>query len=222
MKTIEIQGRKFQRIPVETHMVNFGEDLTGLLKKYASPKVKQGDWVAISEKVVSVAQNNVRHLSTVKASWLAKLIVRGVRKYPKDIGFSRPEKMQVAVERSGYLRMVLAVILGSLGKIFGIKGIFWMVAGKRVSEIDGFNPDAMYPYTEYVMLPPDNPQELCEDLERKLGYPVAIVDGNNINVKVIGTSPRVPVDWKTVRLVLLDNPLGQDQELTPFLIVRES
>ena len=221
-KTVEVSGTKYQRIPVKTHKVSFGEDLTGLLKKYASPRMKAGDWLAVSEKVVSVAQNNVRHLSTVKASWLAHLIVKGVKKYPNDIGFSRPEKMQVAVERSGYLRMILAVILGSLGKIFGIKGIFWIVAGKRVAEIDGFNPDAMYPYTEYVMLPPDDPQGLCEDLERKLGYPVAIVDGNNINVKVIGTSPRVPVDWKTVRLILLDNPLGQDQELTPFLIVRRN
>ena len=141
-KTIEISGTKYQRIPVKTHKVAFGEDLTTLLKKYASPKVKEGDWVAVSEKVVSVAQNNVRHLSTVKASWLAHLIVKGVKKYPNDIGFSRPEKMQVAVERSGYLRMFLAVILGSLGKIFGIIEFFFiyvvlnkLASGKVVSWI---------------------------------------------------------------------------------------
>src|SRR3990170_26643 len=180
MKIFEFNGIKYARLPIKTHKIDFGEDLSYLLEKYARPELKKGDWVAISEKVVSVCQNNVRHLSTVRTGWLAKLIVKGVKKYPNDIGFSRPEKMQVAVERSGRLRMILAVILGSLGKIFGIKGIFWIVAGKRVAEIDGFNPDAMYPYTEYVMLTPDDPQGLCEDLEKRVGYPVAIVDGNNI------------------------------------------
>jgi hypothetical protein len=222
MKVFEFNGVKYARLPIKTHKIDFGEDLAYLLEKYAKPQLKKGDWVAISEKVVSVCQNNVRHLSTVKAGWLAKLIVKGVKKYPNDIGFSRPEKMQVAVERSGHWRMILALILGALGRVFGIHGIFWIVAGNRVSEIDGFNPDAMYPYTEYVMLPPDEPEKLVQGIAEKLGYPVAIVDGNNINVKVIAQSRLLPLDKKMIRLILLDNPLGQDQELTPFLIVRET
>ncbi|KKW10681.1 MAG: Asparagine synthase (Glutamine-hydrolyzing) [Candidatus Gottesmanbacteria bacterium GW2011_GWB1_49_7] len=221
MKVFEFNGIKYARLPIKTHKIDFGEDLSYLLEKYARPELKKGDWVAISEKVVSVCQNNVRHLSTVKAGWLAKLIVKGVKKYPNDIGFSRPEKMQVAVERSGRLRMIAAMILGALGRVFGIHGVFWIIAGNRISEIDGFNPDAMYPYTEYVMLPPDDPGKICQKLEDKLGYPIAIVDGNNINVKVIAQSRRLPLDKKMIRLILLDNPLGQDQELTPFLIVRK-
>ncbi len=43
--------------------------------------------------------------------------------------------------------------------------------------------------------------------------PVAIVDANNINVEVLGTSPGFPLDAKSVREVLLDNPLGQNDEL---------
>jgi hypothetical protein len=222
MKVFEFNGVKYARLPIKTHKIDFGEDLAYLLEKYAKPQLKKGDWVAISEKVVSVCQNSVRHLSTVKAGWLAKLIVKGVKKYPNDIGFSRPEKMQVAVERSGHWRMILALILGALGRALGIHGIFWIVAGNRVSEIDGFNPDAMYPYTEYVMLPPDEPEKLVQRIAEKLGYPVAIVDGNNINVKVIAQSHLLPLDKKMIRLILLDNPLGQDQELTPFLIVRET
>ncbi len=222
MKAIVIiEGEKYKRVVIKTHLIDFGEDLDSLLKKYVLPKMKKGDWLAISEKVVSVTQNNVRHISTVKASWLAKLLVKGVKKYPNDIGYSRPEKMQVAIEHTGYWRMILAAILGSIGKLVGIHGIFWIVAGNRVSEIDGFNPDGIYPYTEYAALPPKNPKKVCQQIEKAFGLPAVIIDGNNINVKVIAMSGGVPVNKKLARLILLDNPMGQDDELTPFVLVRK-
>jgi hypothetical protein len=218
---VSLNNHTFERIPVKTHLILFGEDLLSIIKKYVLPKFKEGDWIAISEKVVSVCQNNVRHISTVKAGFLAKLIVKGVKKYPNDIGYSRPEKMQVAIETAGRPRIILAMILGGIGKIFGLHGIFWIVAGKRISEIDGFNPDAMYPYTEYAVLPPKEPEKVCQKIEDELGCPAVIIDGNNINVKVIAQSKKVPVDKKICRLILLDNPMGQDAELTPFIIVRK-
>ncbi len=219
-KVIAIENKKYERIPVKTHLIQFGESLAAVMGQYVVPKVQKGDWVAISEKVVSVCQNNVRHISSVKASWLAKLIVKGVKKYPNDIGFSLPEKMQLAVELVGTPRMLLAVIVGGVGKIFGVKGLFWHVAGHRISEIDGFNPDSMYPYNEYAALPPREPEKVCQEIENVLGIPAAIIDGNNINVEIISMSRGVPVDKKTARLVLLDNPMGQDDEMTPFIIVR--
>jgi len=218
---INVNNNTYERIPVKTHLISFGEDLLSIIQKYVLPEFKEGDWIAISEKVVSVCQNNVRHISTVKPGLLAKIIVKGVKKYPNDIGYSRPEKMQVAIDVSGKLRMIIAMILGGIGKIFGIHGIFWIIAGNRVSEIDGFNPDAMYPYTEYAVLPPKEPEKVCQEIENKLKIPAVIIDGNNINVKIIAQSKNVPVDKKDCRLILLDNPMGQDDELTPFIIVRK-
>lgn len=216
-----VNSLAYERMPVKTHLINFGEDLFSILQTYVGKQFKNGDWVAISEKVVSVCQNNARHISTVKAGWLAKIIVKGVKKYPNDIGFSRPEKMQVAVELSGRLRILLAMFLGTIGKVLGIHGIFWIIAGKRVAEIDGFNPSAIYPYTEYAVLPPKEPAKVVQDIENKLGYPAVIIDGNNINVKVIAQSSGVALDKKIIRLILLDNPMGQDDEMTPFIIVRQ-
>ena len=51
--------------------------------------------------------------------------------------------------------------------------------------------------------------------------PVAIVDANNINVEVLGTSPGSR-STAVVREVLLDNPLGQNDELTPIIVVRRT
>ena len=220
-KIKEVNSSTYERISAKTRLLNFNDDLLEAIEEYVLPQKQDGDWLAISEKVVSVCQNNVRHISSVKAGFLAKTIVKFVKKYPDDIGFSRAEKMQVAVEMAGRLRMVSAIILGVLGKIVGIKGIFWRVAGNRVSEIDGFNPDAMWPYTEYAILPPKNPENLCNEIEKKLNMPTVIIDGNNINVKIIAKSNGVPVDNKTARLVLLDNPMGQDDEMTPFILVRK-
>ncbi len=220
-RVITFDGVSYERIPLRTHRIEFGEVLLSVLARYAAPLAQKGDWVAISEKLVSVSQNNVRHISTVHAGWLAKLIVKGVKKYPNDIGFSRPEKMQLVVELAGTLRTVLAMLAGAIGKIFGIRGIFWHVVGARAAEIDGFNPDAMYPYTEYAALPPNDPEGVCADIETKLGIPAVIIDGNNINVKVIAMSRGVPVSKKVARLILLDNPMGQNDELTPFILVRK-
>lgn len=218
---ISISNQKYVRFLVKTHKISFNEDLVAIIKKYVKPIFQKNDWIAISEKIISVCQNNVRHISTVKTSWLAKLITRGVKKYPNDIGFSLPEKMQVAIDVSGYPRMILAMILGAIGKIFKIRGVFWIVAGKRVSEIDGFNPDAMYPYTEYAVLPPNNPRKICQMIEKELGIPNVIIDGNNINVKIIEKSVSVTLDKEKLREILLDNPMGQDDEMTPIVLVRQ-
>jgi len=218
---VEINGVKYERILIKTHLIGFGEDLMGLIDRYVAPQVQAGDWLAISEKIISVSQNNARHISTVKASWLAKLIVKGVKKYPNDIGFSHPKKMQVAIEIAGYPRMILAMVIGFLGKLIGVRGLFWTIAGNRVSEIDGFNPDAMYPYTEYALLPPQNPEHECQDIENRFNLPTTIIDGNNINVKIIASSDNLPVNNDVARLILLDNPMGQDDEMTPFVLVRK-
>lgn len=219
-KNVYVGDTQYERIPIQTHLIKFGEDLIPVIERLVKPVFKPDDWLAVSEKVVSVSQNNVRHISTVKAGWLARIIVKGVKKYPNDIGFSKPEKMQLAVELAGRSRMVIAMIIGGIGKIFGIRGLFWRIAGSRASEIDGFNPDSMYPYTEYAALPPMDPEKVCEQIESKTGIPTVIIDGNNINVEVISMSRSVPIDTKTARLILLDNPMGQDNEMTPFVLVK--
>jgi hypothetical protein len=220
LPVVEVEGRSFQRWGVRTHKVAFGDDLMALVRTYAVPVAQPGDWIALSEKVVSVCQNNVRHISDVKERWLARLIVKGVTKYPKDIAWSHPKKMQAAIDMAGYPRMLAATFFGTITRAVGIRGVFWRIAG-RVSEIDGFNPDSMWPYTEYAVLPPLDPEGVCRRVETELGIPAEIIDGNNIDVKIISQSARVPVDKRLSRLVLLDNPMGQDEEMTPIILVRE-
>jgi F420-0:gamma-glutamyl ligase len=119
-----INDQSFERILIKTHLINFGENLQSIINQYISPVCKENDILAISEKVVSVCQNNMRHISDVKVSFLAKLITKFVKKYPNDIGFSLPAKMQVAIDISGYPRMILAIIFGGILKLIGKPGYF--------------------------------------------------------------------------------------------------
>ncbi|MDE2041035.1 MAG: hypothetical protein KGI59_01450 [Patescibacteria group bacterium] len=217
----QVRSVSYERIAIKSHLIRSGEDLIGVLKRYVSPKLVAGDWLALSEKVVSLMQNDIRNISTVNVSWLARLIVKGVKKYPHDKGWDNPEKMQVAIEIAGYPRAVVAMLIGGFGKLMGIRGIFWHILGHRVSELDGFNPIVLEPYRENVALPPSHPQETCQKIESEVGVPSVIIDGNNINVKIIAMSWGMPVDAKLARLILLDNPMGQEDELTPFIIVRQ-
>lgn len=220
-----IDSRVFTRIPVQTHLVMFGEDLTGIIAKYAADSLQSSDILCLSEKFVTICQNNVRHISTVNASWLARLIVRYVTKYPNDIGYSHPKKMQVAIDLAGYPRMILAVIGGGLSKLLlRRRGDFYRIAGHRISEIDGFNPEAMKPFDEYAMLPPLRPDQTCDEITAKFGCGCYIIDGNNINVEVIGMSRNLAalgIDKTLARALMLDNPMGQHDELTPIYILRE-
>ncbi len=221
-RLITVGGITYERFPIKVpRVIEFGEDLEKILSEFVKPHFKLGDWVALSEKLISVSQNRVRHISTVKVTWLARLVQKGVTKHKNMTAWDNPEKIQVAIEEAGWWRIIPAMFLGAAGKLVGIKGVFWVVAGHRVSEIDGFIPEDMYPYTEWAVLPPVDPQHDCEEIEKNLGMPSATADANFINVKVLGISRGVGLNKKTVRLILLDNPLGQGNKMTPFVLVRK-
>lgn len=221
IKEMNVGGIQYSRIPVKTHKIHIKEELAPIITKYVKPQIKKGDWIAISEKFVTISEGRVIHISAVKPGFLAKFIVLGVRKYPNDIGFAEPHKMQVAIWQAGWFRVFFAMILGGITKLFGRHGDFYRIAGHRISEIDGFNPHAMPPFNEFAMLGPANPSKTCQEIEDNYNIPTVIIDGNNINTEVLGTSNNIPVSKEVAREILLDNPMGQNDELTPIIIVRK-
>jgi len=216
-----IENLAFERTHIKTHFIKPGENIIEIIKRYVAPFYQEGDWIVLSEKVVSVCQNNIRHISSVKAGWLAKFVVKGVKKYPDDVGFSKPEKMQLVIERAGWWRIFPAMLLGSLGKIVGVRGIFWIIVGNRNAEIDGFNPNGMNFYAENAALPPNDPEKVCNQITKLLKIPAVVIDGNNINVKIIAKSSSLNTNKDIIRKILIDNPMGQNDELTPIILIRK-
>jgi len=215
-----VDGIHFQRATVKTHLVQVKESLDDLVQRYVVPVAQPGDFIALSEKVVGITQGRVIHRSLVRPGLLAKLLVRGVKKWKNDVGYEDPAKMQVAIQQAGWLRMVAAMVGGGITRMFGRHGDFYRIAGHRISEIDGFNPDTITPYDEFAMLGPEDPPRDAQAVEDATGIPTLIVDANNINVKVLGMSSGLPVSAPQARLILLDNLMGQSDERTPIVLVR--
>jgi hypothetical protein len=225
ISTRVVRGRTYRRDPVRTHKVGIGEDLGGVIALYAAERITPATTLCLSQKFVAICNGDVRHISEVTDSWLARLIVKYVTKNDNgDIGYSHPKKMQVAIDEVGYPRMMAAVVGGGIGKfVLRRNGDFYRIAGHHISEIDGFNPDAMPPFDQYAMLPPKHPDAICEELAQRFGCAAYIIDGNNINVEVVGRSTNLPMSDTDAREVMLDNPMGQGDELTPvFLITPEA
>ncbi len=220
---ITVNGIVYHRYPTRTPLMNIGDSYMEMVKNYAVPHMQAGDFLVISEKVISICQKRVIHISQVHESWLAKIICRFVTKYPDDVGFENPKKMQVAINEAGYLRMVLAVIGGGVMKyLFRQPGWFYRIAGNQINAIDGFNPIAIPPFNEYAMLAPANADQVCDEIETTFGLPATIVDANNVATEILGRSKGLSLNDVLLKQVLAGNPMGQEDEHTPMLLVRKA
>ncbi len=223
---MKVDGVKYARYPIATPMALIGDDLMMYVEHYAKPHIEEGDVLCISTKLVSVCNKLVVHRKDVKVTWLAKFIVRFVTKWPKDIGYANPPKMQVAINMVGYPRMILAIIVGFImKKVFKRPGYFYKVAGHQINAIDGFIPHATPPFNDYAFLPPLNADEICSDIEERFGIDTIMLDGNNIENNVMGMGDRAKERFEPKKFaeIVAGNPQGQDNDgvITPMLLVRK-
>ncbi len=212
-----VEGKRYLRFPVRTHVVTKEDQLESVVKKYAVPYLQAGDFLAISEKIVAIMQGRSYPIKDIKPSALAKILVKFVYKPSWGIGIGSPWTMELAIREAGAMRLLFAAAASALTKPFGIRGVFYRVAGKNINAIDGPTPYTMPPYNEYAKLAPKDPEKVANSLSEFLGTPVAIIDANDIGVQVLGSSG---VSKDIVRKIFRDNPLGQTKEQTPICIVR--
>jgi asparagine synthase (glutamine-hydrolysing) len=223
-------GRPWARIPLRAELVRDRDDLgaavgAALEKARASGIALQpGDVVAISEKVVAITQGRSFPMDEIRVTPLARLLSRFVSRVPIGIGLGRPQTMQLALEEAGAARIILAAACAAVTRPFGVRGVFYRVAGSRVSAIDGPTAYTLPPYNTHASKAPSDPDGVAARMSRALSeraaaeIAVAVVDTNDLAADVLGASPGV--DRATVSQVLADNPMGQTGEQTPFCILR--
>ncbi len=217
---IQVDGRKFARYPVKTKLITPGDkDISIIVEEYAKKYLEPKDIVFISEKAVAVTQGRSYPIAEIKASWLAKFLSQSVIKTPVGIGLGSPETMQLAIDEVGVIKILAASFIGFIGKVFFIKGLFYIVAGDKVRSIDGAVPYAIPPYNTYVSKGPLRANEVAIKISQRIGVAVAIVDANDIGVNILGVSNGV--DKKLIAKIIKDNPLGQTDEQTPIGIIRQ-
>ncbi|MFH1430697.1 MAG: F420-0--gamma-glutamyl ligase, partial [Candidatus Uhrbacteria bacterium] len=174
--------------------------------------------LAISERVVAITQGRAYRIEDINPSWLARLLVRFVTRNPAGIGLASPWTMELALREAGAVRMLVAAAVAAITKPFGVRGLFYRVAGHGVNAIDGPCDYTLPPYNRCATLGPEDPNGTAEWLARRIGVGVAIIDANDLGVEVLGVSEGVY--RKGIRELFRDNPLGQSSEQTPMAIVR--
>lgn len=214
-------GRQYDRFAIQTHFVKVGESQKELVETYVRPLYKPGDVLSFGAKVMCMCVESVRTRDQVKPGFWANLLWRFAGVNHTGVGMHEPYKLQLVIDLVGLPRVLLATVCSALTKPFGIKGVFYRVCGKGVGGIDGFYTRSSFElYHELALVNPENSQELCEELSRETGIPVVLMDANDIQRDQLGKSSDMPLTDEQIQDALADNPSGQGDELTPFILIR--
>ncbi len=220
---IEVEGVRYERYAVKTHFVERGEDYIEVVKTYVTPLYRAGDVLMLSEKVISMCQDNTVKMEDVRLGFWARFLSKFATSNHNGIGMDEPYKLQLAINLKGLPLILWAVFCGAVARVFGKRGVFYEIVGQDVAGIDGFYSHSSFDtYHTLAVLNPKEPQKVCADIHAQLGISCVLVDANDIDVEVLGKSPDLAdVADKLLADRIRDNPAGQDDELTPFVLIRD-
>lgn len=215
---ISVGERRYVRIPLKTRVIMPEDDIIAVAKEYAGGQTRPDDIVFVSEKVVAITQGRAVPTGAIKVSWLAEKLWPFVRQVPYGIGLRNRYSMQCAIDECGAPRILMAAVVGALGKFVGRRGDFYRIAGVQAAAIDAPGTAGIEAFRDCVIKAPKDPDRVAEAIASALGCGAAVVDINDIGSAVLGQSKGV--DPEFVCQALRDNPLGQGAEQTPLGILR--
>lgn len=225
---LQIDDDVFARVPLRSRVVTPDDDIIDAIIESVdrAPGVDfdDGDAVIVSEKALSISQGNALPVADIRTSRAARLLSRFVSRTPVGVGLGHPATMQLAIDEVGLGRILLAAVAAAVARPFGKRGVFYRVAGGRVNAIDGPSSANLPPYDTWACKAPtdvdDEVRRIAAGVASRTGHKVdvAVIDANDLAAEVFATTPGI--DAETVKRLVVDNPLGQAAEQTPFGLVR--
>ena len=222
-QTTKSQDKGWELFLIKTRFITTNDNLDDIIEKYVLPSAtRKSDIVVLCQKIVSITQGKIIYRKDIKLGFWAKFLSKFVKKTPYGFSVGNPLKMQVAINLAGLPRILFACLCAALGKIIGIKGVFYKVAGHQINQIDGFYGQAFQEYNDMAMLGFSKKfgDNLCNKLREKYFLSFAIADINDIGGNIIGTSSGIKNKTKLILDLLKDNPTGQSNQQTPIIILR--
>ena len=214
-------GRQYDRLAIQTHFIQRGESQEELVRRYVLPLAQPGDVLSFGAKVMAMCVESVKTRDEVHPGFWANLLWRFAGINTTGVGMHEPYKMQLVIDMCGLPRVLLAAFLSAVTKPFGVHGVFYNVCGKGVGGIDGFYFRSSFDvYKEMALINPENPDGLCEALAKACGIPVVLMDANDLQRDQLGKSSDMPLSDAQLQDAMRDNPSGQGDELTPFILIR--
>lgn len=218
---IEVDGVKYRRLCLKTHVITDKDDIVDVATKYAKPVLEKDDVLFITEKVVGCTQGRAIPLSEINPRRLAVILSKFVLKTPYGIGLAMPETMEMALRECGTPRILFAAGVSAFGKLIGKRGWFYKIAGEKARSIDGPCDCTLPPYNECVSLAPLDANGVAKKVSDALGCEVIVTDINDLGGNILGCSDKSK-DMNLYVKILKDNPLGQSSQQTPMGIIRKA
>jgi hypothetical protein len=220
-RTVVVDGRSFERIPIRTPVLMPGDEIPTVIRANAGPLLRAGDTVVLSESAVAIMQGRARDWRTIHPGRLARFLSARVTKTTWGTGLRSPYAMQYAIELTGAPRMLLAAVAHVVGRLLRQKGWFYLTAGLNARMMDAEHTMGIAEFYEYCIPAPADPPGTARALKAATGFDMAICDINDINPAwCVATT--LPKDRKRLlERSFDDNPLGQTDEQTPIGIWRE-
>jgi len=232
---IDLDGASYARYPIKTEVFksgdNYSEKIAKIVKEAIVRCLMTNDqsptwYVIVSEKIVAISQGRSYLIKDIKPSWFATTLSKYVRKTPYGIGLGSPWTMQLAIQEVGLSRILFASVISIATKPFGLRGIFYHIAGRRAAAIDGPTSYSLYPSNVSAKLAPKDPQKAAERIKVQISKSkvqssnfggVVIIDANDLGRNVLGNATDKPDSF--FEEVMRDNPMGQGRERTPVILL---
>src|SRR5262249_29799831 len=159
----------------KTDLLMPGDDIVEVARRAldaAAVRPDKTDILAICESPLAITQGRIVDIDDVRPSALARIACRF---FDFDSSLSTPYAAQVAIDLIGPLRFSAALAVAAPTRVFGRRGDFYRIAGRQVAWIDDI-PGTMPPFTQHIILGPDDPTAVARRVARELGCGAAVVD----------------------------------------------
>lgn len=207
-------------IPLKTAVLVPGDDIVTVAQDAldtAGLSPEPTDVLVICESPLAITQGRIIDISDVHPTVVARVLCR---LFDFDSSLCNPYAFQVAIDLAGLPRIVAALVVGLPSRLVGRRGDFYRIAGRQVAWIDDI-PGNLPPYTQDIVLGPDDPGEVARRMSAALGCGAAVVDANDLGrVEICGASAFI--DHDALIEAMRPNPQGNADEQTPLVLVRTS
>ncbi|MGH9276641.1 MAG: coenzyme F420-0:L-glutamate ligase [Acidimicrobiales bacterium] len=207
-----------EAIPLKTDLLVPGDDIVDVARRAldaAGVSPEPSDILAICETPLAITQGRIVDIDDIHPTPVARIACRF---FNFDSSLSTPYAAQVGMNEAGAARFVLALLAAGPSRLLGRRGDFYRLVGRKVAWMDDI-PGTMPPYTQNIILGPDDPDGVARRVANELGCGAAVVDANDLGrVEILGASAFLDRDMLVE--AMRPNPQGNDDEQTPLVLVR--
>lgn len=202
-------------LSIATHLLTQLDEPVEIVDRYVLPHAQAGDVVTIGETPIAIMQGRWRHPTEIHPGWLARRLCYF---FLPTSSLATACGLQALIDIVGPGRVLVAFLGGAIAKVFGHPGAFYQLAGEQARLIDDVT-GTLPPYDQFIILGPDHPQRVVEQIQAKTGLSAAIVDVNDLKaVKILAATADVSLGF--LESALRTNPAGNADEQTPVVLIR--